>query len=88
MYTVESLNDDAKPNIYAVVGSTFACAASEEMATMASANAILNTFISYFSSTDILEAVVPPVCIDRPVCEKGRPIFPSRISAVDYSCCV
>ena len=60
MYTVESLNDDAKPNIYAVVGSTFACAASEEMATMASANAILNTFISYFSSIDIFKAVVPP----------------------------
>ena len=60
MYTVESLNDDAKPNIYAVVGSIFACAASEEMATMASANAILNTFISYFSSTDIFKAVVPP----------------------------
>ncbi len=32
----------------AVGGSTFACAASEEMATMAKANAILNTFISFF----------------------------------------
>ena len=61
MYTVESLNDDANPNIYAVVGSTFACAASEEMATMAKANAILNTFISFFLYW-YLSAVVLCIC--------------------------